>query len=280
MAVMTALIPPAAPDDRPAAYFERLGSGGFRATEHTSGAWSVTEQHVSPLIGLLVHEIERFVAARAGDQGRDDDLALGRLTVDILGVVPIAEFDVRVEVVRAGRTIELLEAVAVSAGRAALRARAWRLVRHDTSAVAGGEPAPLPPPDGLPSWRMSSVWPGGYIAGVEVRPVGEPGPGRATAWLRTPVALVADEPVSDLARYVGLVDTANGIAVRQSPTAWMFPNLDLTIHLHRQPEGDWIGLDTTVVFGPEGHGLTTTVLHDLSGPVGRAEQLLTVRPLA
>ena len=40
-----------------------------------------------------------------------------------------------------------------------------------------------------------------------------------------------------------------------------------------------MGLDTTVVFGPDGASLTTTVLHDLSGPVGRSEQLLTVRPL-
>jgi hypothetical protein len=99
-------------------------------------------------------------------------------------------------------------------------------------------------------------------------------------WLATPVALVAGEPVSELAGFVGLVDTANGIGVRQSPAAWMFPNVDLTVHLHRQPSGPWVGLDTTVVFGPDGHGLTTTVLHDLDGPVGRAEQLLTVRPLA
>ncbi len=59
----------------------------------------------------------------------------------------------------------------------------------------------------------------------------------------------------------------------------MFPNVDLTVHLHRQPAGPWVGLDTSVVFGPDGCGLTTTVLHDRTGAVGRAEQLLTVRPL-
>jgi hypothetical protein len=40
-----------------------------------------------------------------------------------------------------------------------------------------------------------------------------------------------------------------------------------------------VGLDTTVVFGPDGAGLTTSVLHDRTGPVGRSEQLLTVRAL-
>ncbi len=77
------------------------------------------------------------------------------------------------------------------------------------------------------------MWPGGCIASLDVRPLRAPEPGRATVWLATPVALVADEPVSELARFVGLVDTANGIAVRRSPMEWMFPNVDLTTHLHR-----------------------------------------------
>ena len=103
-------------------------------------------------------------------------------------------------------------------------------------------------------------------------------PGRTTAWISTRLDLLAGEPVSDLARYLALVDTANGIAIRESPKEWLFPNLDLTIHLWRQPRGRWVGLDTTVVFGGHGHGLTSAMLHDLDGPVGRAEQILTVRP--
>ena len=47
----------------------------------------------------------------------------------------------------------------------------------------------------------------------------------------------------------------------------MFPNVDLTIHLYRQPVPGAVGLDTTVVFGPTGQGLTTTILHDEQGPV-------------
>jgi len=56
-----------------------------------------------------------------------------------------------------------------------------------------------------------------------------PSPGRTTAWLTTPLAIVAGEPVSDLARFALLVDTANGIAVRHRPEEWQFPNVDLTI---------------------------------------------------
>ena len=109
--------------------------------------------------------------------------------------------------------------------------------------------------------------------------VAAPHPGRGTAWITSDFELVAGEAAGPLASYVKLIDTANGIATRVRPTEWMFPNVDLTIHLHRQPEGRWVGLDTTVVFGPTGQGITSTVLHDLAGAVGHAHQQLTVRPL-
>ncbi|MFC4086105.1 thioesterase family protein [Amycolatopsis samaneae] len=126
---------------------------------------------------------------------------------------------------------------------------------------------------------MSDLWPGGYIASLDVRTTAPPQPGRTTAWVSTPLDLVAGERVSPVASFVALVDTANGVAVRQEPTKWLFPNVDLSIHLHRLPEGRWTGLDTGVVFGEHGQGVTSTVLHDERGAVGHAQQILTVRPL-
>jgi hypothetical protein len=254
-------------------YFERAGAGRFRPTAGTGGAWAVDEQHISPMTGLVVHAVEQFAAARG-----DDGLVVARVSMDILGVLKLEEFEIHVETVRPGRTIELLEAVVVARGRAAVRARVWRLAQLDTASVAGGAGAALPAPESAPAWTMSDAWPGEYITTLDVRPIGEVRPGRTTAWVSTRLDLLAGEPVSDLAAFLALVDTANGIAIRESPKEWLFPNLDLTVHLHRQPRGRWVGLDTTVVFGAQGHGLTSTTLHDLDGPVGRAEQILTVRP--
>lgn len=253
-------------------YFERTGADSFRPTAHAGGAWDADEQHFSPLGGLVLHAIERHRAARTG-------LLLGRISFDILGRIAVDDMVVEVATVRPGRTIELVEATVVIGGRPVVRARAWFLAPVDTSLVSGGGPEPLPSPDSRTSWPMTSVWPGGFIASLDVRPVVEQQPGRGIAWLATPLELVDGEPVSAVASFVALVDAANGIAVRQPPTTWMFPNLDLTIHLHRQPSGPWTGLDTTVAFGPTGQGVTSTVLHDLSGAVGTAEQILTVRPL-
>jgi hypothetical protein len=164
-----------------------------------------------------------------------------------------------------------------------VRAQAWRLAVQDTAAVAGGLPRPLTPRERCAPFGAAAAWPGGYIRSVEVlrAPGGEPGAGQA--WLRTLLPLVEGEPATPLASFLGLVDTANGMNVRLDPRAWTFPNLDLTVHLHRTPQGGpgrWAGFDTLVTVGAGGVGLTSTTLHDEQGPVGRAEQILTVRPVA
>ncbi|WNI23166.1 thioesterase family protein [Streptomyces sp. ITFR-16] len=255
-------------------YYERIDDHRYKPTAHASGAWSTDEVHFSPFGGLIVHAVERHLADRPGAA-----LLLSRISFDILGRLALDECEIRVETVRPGRTIELVEAVALIAGRPVVRARVWCLAAGDTEAVADGEADRLTPPEELASWPMADLWPGGYIASLDVRPLAPPMPGRTTAWISTPLDLVAGEPVSALASYVALVDTANGIAVREQPTDWMFPNVDLTIHLHRRPEGRWTGLDTTVVFGPTGQGVTSTVLHDVRGAIGQAQQILTVRPV-
>jgi hypothetical protein len=257
-----------------ASYFERIDDHTFRPTEHAGGAWNPGELHFSPLGGLITHVIERHVAERPGAR-----LIVSRISFDILGFLADDVCEVRLETIRPGRTIELVEATLLIGGRAVTRARAWLLTAGDTTAVAGGGAGPLTPPDALELRDLSAEWIGGYIASIDVRMVASAGPGRGTAWITSDLELVAGEQAGPLASYVKLVDTANGIATRVRPTEWMFPNVDLTIHLHRQPEGRWVGLDTTVVFGPTGLGITSTVLHDLAGAVGHAHQQLTVRPL-
>ncbi|TFD52240.1 thioesterase family protein [Cryobacterium frigoriphilum] len=258
------------------AYFESIAPGRYQPTEFAGGAWQADEIHFSPLGGLIVHAMDRH---RAATDTSGSDKELGRISFDILGFLAADVCEITVETIRPGRTIELLEATVVIAGRAAVLARAWYIATVNTSTVAGGEPVALTSPDRSAPWSMTDTWPGGYVASLEAKSVAPPQPGRASAWLRSDFDLVAGEPSSAHASFIALVDTANGVAARESPTEWMFPNLDLTIHLHRQPTGPWVGLDTTVTFGPAGHGLTSSVLHDELGPIGRAEQILTVRPM-
>jgi acyl-CoA thioesterase len=254
------------------AYWHRTAPHTFTPTEHVGGAWDRAGQHIAPALGILAHEVERDRDLRRGT-----DLVVSRLSYDILGTVPIEPVEVEVEVLRPGRTIELVQATARHAGRAVVVLRAWLAAPFDTAAIAGTDLSPIPGPDELQPWDMAALWPGGFIASVEVRRK-EMGPGRSTCWVRTPQALVADEPVSRLASTAGLLDICNGVAVRVDPTLVTFPNVDLTAHLLRAPDEGWLGLDTTVSFGPGGVGVTSTVLHDEQGPLGTVAQTLTVRP--
>lgn len=252
-------------------YYTRLDEHRYVPTEHASGAWQPGELHFSPLGGLIVHELDLHRAA-AGATG-----SLSRVSFDILGFLGMGECEIRVETIRPGRTIELVEAVAAIDGRDVVRARAWYLADYDTSSVEGGAPPPLPSPEALPSTGLDESWPGGFVASLDARVVGEVQPGRATVWVSSPHPIL-DEPVSAHAAFVSLVDAANGVAIRVLPTQWVYPNVDLTIHLYRQPTGRWVGLDTAVTFGPSGQGVTASTLHDVSGAVGFAHQQLTVRP--
>lgn len=256
----------------PRHYFTALGEGRYRPTEHVQGAWSPDEQHVAPVIGLLLHSLQ------LNHPRTDADLAWARLSVDILGFIRREEMQVRTRVLRPGRTIELLEASVEIGGRDAVRMTAWRLVTQDTAAVAATEHEPMPGPDEAEPWAGMEHWDGGFIRSGEFRSVGGARPGRARTWVRSTVPLVGGEEASPLASWVGLLDTANGTAGRAEPGDWLYPNVDLTLHLHRLPQGPWVGLDTGVSWGPTGVGLTSSVVHDEQGPVGTLAQALTVRP--
>ena len=252
-------------------YYQSLGGGRFRSTIHAQGAWNEHEQHMAPASGLMADRLERHDPR--------EDMRMARLSYEILGLIPGGEFHIETSTLRPGRTIELLQAELIANGRVAIRATAWRLVTSDTSAVAAVEESTSATPDDCKPYDGASVWPGGYIRSLEMRVADGHRPGAGKVWLRTGHPLTDTADSGDMARLTGLVDTANGIAARVPPgrDSYAFPNLDLQIHMYRQPAGDWLGLDNAVSFGADGIGLTSTVLHDLSGPFGRAEQILTIR---
>ncbi|AKK02662.1 thioesterase family protein [Corynebacterium epidermidicanis] len=247
------------------AYFTRLDADSFQPNIHAEGAWSKEDYHFAALAGLLTHVIEK-------SRG-DSPLQLARINFEILGRLPFGPATTEVRVIRPGRTIELVEATCTLAGRTAISSRAWYLHPSDTNDVAACDFPSLPEPMACPERDFASEWPGGFIAQMQARQVDKP---RAT-WLTSPNTLVAgDEPIP-VAEFLARVDAANGINPRQSPREWAFPNVDLTVHLFREPDPKWTGLETTVTWGATGVGLTSSVLHDIHGPVGRAEQALTLR---
>lgn len=254
-------------------YFKRVGANTFTPTEHAVGAWDTNQQHVSPLFGLLAHLVEQD----AQDRRPDDELAVTRISNEIFGVVPLQEFAVAVNVLRPGKTIELVQATVTSNDRILVESRFWRLAHYPTDHIANSLTPPIPPADEGTKVSLSDVWDGGYIASVQATEVEAPEVGRASAWIHTNITIL-DEDISDFAAIVGLVDTSNGVAPPQPVDEWLYPNVDLSIHFLRPPVGRTLGLETTVNVGPYGHGITSSVLFDEQGHLGYANQSLTIRP--
>ncbi|WP_462417435.1 thioesterase family protein [Kytococcus sp. Marseille-QA3725] len=258
------------PTDVPC-YFQPLGDGRYQPTIHVQGAWRPWEHHLAPVVGLLTHEFARHEPR--------EDMQLSRVTLEVYGVMPALPSTISVRTVRPGRSIELLEATMTIGDRVVVQAHAWRIQVVDTAEVAGQEIERLPDPESLPEWDGMHVWSGGFIDSLDFREVPGHAPGRGRAWLRTDKELVEGEEVSPLAQALALSDTANGIGPRQSPAEWMFPNVEISVHVWRQPTPGWMGLDGQVAFGPTGAGLTSTWMHDVDGAFARIEQSLTVRPM-
>ena len=248
----------------------------YQPTKHAQGAWNDHEQHMAPATGLLTAELKCYVP--------QENMRLARISLDILGLIPLDDFTITTRCIRPGKTIELIEAVMSSRGRDAIIARAWRLMTQDTSEIAGLEDQKsVYKPEDLPVWDDMKGWPGGFIESVRL--VTEPGrrPGKGMVWITNELDMVEGEPTDDMVHLLGMVDTANGVVPRLglglSELEWMFPNTDLQIHMHRAPQGRWLGIEAVQQYGADGIGVSSAILHDIQGPFGRSEQILTIRPM-
>lgn len=256
--------------DNPECFYVPLGDDRWQPTVHTTGPWDARFQHGGPPSALLGREVER----RSGR----DDMVTARVTVELLGAVPVDELVLRSRVSRPGRSVELVEAVLSAAGRDVARAQAWRVLRTTEQVPSRARTAPALPAGG--SLVALGDWIDGYLSAVEWRFVagafGDPGP--ATAWSRLRFPLVGDEEPSPLVRVLAVADSGNGISSELAIKQWHFINPELTVHLHREAVGEWVCLDAFTAISPGGSGLATSVLSDVQGPLGVGAQSLLVAP--
>jgi hypothetical protein len=208
-----------------------------------------------------------------------DEMMISRFTCEILRSIPVGEITVAARLARAGRSVELLEATASSGGREVARATAWRVLRTEAGPVASRLPAPAAPPEG-PAVQLPAEWVDGYISAIEWRVIhgGFTGPGPAAVWGRMRYPLVPDEAPGPLERVLAVADSGSGASWEVDLVRWYSINPELTVHLHREAEGEWICLDAQTAISPGGTGLATSVLSDLHGPVGVGAQSLLVAP--
>ncbi|WP_218004886.1 thioesterase family protein [Actinomadura macra] len=255
-----------------AQFYRPLGDGVFASTPATAGAWSPDAQHGGPVAGLLGRALERHDPVPG--------TRVARVTVEILGPVPVATLAVTARIVRPGRRVALLEAEMTHEGRPVARATGWRiLAAPERLPAVSHTPAPPPLPDSTPPlMTWASAHADGYLSAMEWRVVqgafGQPGPG--VTWARARVPLVAGEADTPLVRALVLADSASGIGSQLDLTTWLIINTDLTVALHRDPVGEWLCMGAALHASPQGSALCEATLGDGTGDFGRVLQTLLV----
>lgn len=258
--------------------YRRIGPDGeytvFESTDGTRSNWDPQIQHGSPPLALLTRAIE--------DLAEGTGLRVGRLTLDILGAIPVTTVHVRSWVERPGSRISLMAAEMLvdrpdGTRRAVARVTAWLLAPSDTADAVTDRHPPLI--EGEAS-TVAHAWEGapGYLEAVSWRRQQDQD-GAAVAWLSPLVPLVDSEPTTALQRLAMVVDSANGIGAALDPQRFLFMNTDTAVHLHRLPEGQDFAVRARGSIGPDGIGVTTAELFDRNGFIGTSAQTLLVQRL-
>jgi hypothetical protein len=237
-----------------------------------AGPWDPKLQHGGAPSSLIAWAVER-IATR-------EPMQVARMTVDLLRPVPVAPLEIRTEVVREGRKIQICGVALLHEGVEVVRASVLRIRRRDVSLpeaameerIAAPGPDEGREPQGLPANSNA------FIAGLSVRSVRGDfrTPGPAAIWFRAHRPIVEGEPLSPLMRAAMTADFCNGVSAVLDFRRWTFINADLSINLARMPIGEWILLDAHTWLGPDGAGIAFAKLGDERGYFGRAVQSLVI----
>ena len=257
-------------------------AGSFVPTGHARGPWDPGALHGGAPAALMTAEFERM---QPGAQ-----LRIARLGFELLRPVPSAPLTLTTSIVRPGRRVQELAGELRADGQLVCRGSALRVQPVPAGLPAAGPgrtgaPARMPPPEEVAPVPFALDAAEGFqeagfgASAMEMRPLDDLavlGPGRV--WMRLRYPLLEGEPLTPLMRVAAVADFANGVSAVLPFGGYLFINADLSIHLHRPPEGEWVGLDARTILREGGTGLSESVLHDVRGPVGWAFQTLVVQP--
>jgi hypothetical protein len=263
--------------------------GRFVPSEQARGPWEPRALHGGAPAALIATAFERHEP--------DPGTRFARLGYELLRPIPFAPLRIVTRTMRPGRRVQELAAELYAevgdegtpqggtSEQLICRASALRVqaVPTDLPELPDGALAtePMPGPEEAREIRFAlnpdSDEASFAATAMEMRWLDDPSRlGPARVWQRLRHPFVDDEPASPLARLVASADFGNGISASLPFDGFLFINADLHVHLHREPRGEWIGLDARTLLHAGGTGLAETVLHDLDGPVGRGFQALVV----
>lgn len=275
-------------DANPGALWLPEGDRAWRAGAWSVGPWDPRALHGGPVAALLARALEGCDAP--------GPMHPANFHLDLLRPVGLGPHRIETTVTRAGRKVQLAQAELIDATSDATVARARAVRIRILDGAAAAELATLTP-DGLATDVQASTptaaTPRSGQAPPGFRPDEPPAfhnravehdfthghladPGPATDWIRLVIPVVPGETPSPLQRVVAAADFGNGISATLDFATHTFVNPDLTVTLHRLPEGEWVCVDARTRLGTPGVAVAEADLSDRLGPIGRSVQTLVV----
>jgi hypothetical protein len=242
--------------------FFRIDGAHYVPTSASRGPWNPNSLHGRVIAGLLGAEIERL--------HRAPDFIPARLTVDMYRLPDLSPVEVTTRVVRDGNRIKVIDAEFISGGVSAGRATCQLLKRTEnpTGNVwkppvwKAPKPADIPPPE--PSHHpMGGMWAMRRIAG-DFGTVGQ-----KQVWMSEVRELVEGRALTPFVRVAVSADFASP-AAHAGDQGLEFINSDVTVYLHREPRGEWIGYEVVNHGATDGVAVGECFLYDEEGPIGTA----------
>jgi hypothetical protein len=257
--------PSSDPSAEPAAIFRREGDRLIPQLL-AQGPWNPSHMHGGPICGVLARAIE--ACASPGP------MRVVRMTVEMTRAVPMEPFGVHAAVARAGSRIQQIDARIEAGGRVLARASVLRMrvgAPDAEAALPAREPVPDRPgqPVSVPQSAMPFV--PGFVRAVDfVRARVPARGGDGVIWSRMRVPLVEGEALTPFVRLATLCDFASGAGNALDFTRFTSINPDLSLHVLREPRGEWIGIAARSEIEADGVGQSHATLFDAEGPVARA----------
>jgi hypothetical protein len=194
------------------------------------------------------------------------------VTTHFLRPVPLEPLTVLVGPLRRGKRVGIVDAQLSSSKGLCAVARATLI------AELFDEATPVPPRrpfDPLTLPRRPRAAPHGGLWMMDAMEVHSANDG--IAWFRLQQPIV--DGAGTMSAVLPAADWAHGIwpplgAETRGMAA--IPNPDLTVHLFRAPEGEWIGVDAASAWSKQGIGVGWAAVHDAQGLIGRVAMSVAV----
>lgn len=242
-------------------------------SELARGPGNSSYAHGGAPAGLVVALVEREL--------KDDQWITCRLSLDFYRPVPLRPLSYSIER-RQGSSIAHHWITLRENNKDILTAHLVSM-RREPIELPEGRPNPpvVEDPGVLPDLRVEDM-PSGqksfYYTAMEAKSVpSDHIEGTRRGWFRFLYPLLDRDVVSPTVRAAATADFGSGFSCPLSFREYVFPNIDMTMSIHRTPAGEWIGMSSRTRLGSDGVGVTHSTLLDLQGPFGIAVQTLQLR---